>query len=232
MVRNSIGPDAYVADELIVSRAGIRIRVGNTDAEGRMAMVDLLAYLKEQVLANKWANAQLFTVATLTGHACLVSGNYTMVMDNGPARLAKVAQRIIEAGERVGDCCELSTIRREDYEFCKGKSEYEQVLQCNNAASSRTPRGHQFPAAFLAIVSGLDKHGIDSTQPIGYTHVDIAASSGPFPGKLLCSISLSLSLSLALYLSLSHLLPFIQKKNLTFNEEIIYLFKTIYIILH
>ena len=34
MVRNSIGPNGYVADELIVSRAGVRLRVGNTDAEG------------------------------------------------------------------------------------------------------------------------------------------------------------------------------------------------------
>lgn len=184
MVRNSIGPNAYVADELIVSRAGIRIRVGNTDAEGRMAMVDLLAHLKEQVLTNGWANPQLFTVATLTGHACIVSGNYTMVMDNGPARKNQVSQRIIEAGERIGDPCELSTIRREDYEFIKGKSEYEQILQCNNAASSRTPRGHQFPAAFLAVVSGLNNHGLDSDKPIGYTHIDIAASSGPFPGKI------------------------------------------------
>lgn len=31
-----------VADEIITSRAGVRMRVGNTDAEGRMAMTDLL----------------------------------------------------------------------------------------------------------------------------------------------------------------------------------------------
>lgn len=41
--RNSIGPDAYVSDELIVSRAGVRVRIGNTDAEGRMVMTDVLA---------------------------------------------------------------------------------------------------------------------------------------------------------------------------------------------
>ena len=36
MVRNSIGADAYVADEIIRSRAGVRTRVGNTDAEGKV----------------------------------------------------------------------------------------------------------------------------------------------------------------------------------------------------
>lgn len=182
LVRNSIGPNSYVADELIVSRAGIRVRVGNTDAEGRMAMVDLLSHFREQSLAQKWINPQLFTIATLTGHACLVSGNYTMVMDNGPARKAGNALHLLNAGEKIGDSCELSTVRREDFDFCKGKSEYEQILQCNNLPSSGTPRGHQFPAAFLTIVSGLDKNGLDSNQPIGYTHIDIAASSGPYPG--------------------------------------------------
>jgi leucyl aminopeptidase len=34
--------DSYVADEIITSRAGVRIRVGNTDAEGRMVMADVL----------------------------------------------------------------------------------------------------------------------------------------------------------------------------------------------
>lgn len=42
-------PDCYVADELVVSRAGRRVRVGNTDAEGRMVMVDLLCEMKEKV---------------------------------------------------------------------------------------------------------------------------------------------------------------------------------------
>ena len=40
--------------------------------------------------------------------------------------------------------------------FHTGKSEYEDVLQCNNAASSATPRGHQSPAAFLIKASGLE----------------------------------------------------------------------------
>lgn len=38
-----------MADEIITSRAKRRIRVGNTDAEGRMAMVDLLCSMKEKV---------------------------------------------------------------------------------------------------------------------------------------------------------------------------------------
>jgi leucyl aminopeptidase len=183
MVRNSIGPNGYVADELITSRAGVRVRIGNTDAEGRMAMVDLLTYYKEQVIKEKLINPSLFTIATLTGHCCLAVGdNYSVILDNGPAREIKTAESIQSAGHEIGDPFEISTIRREDYEFNVGKSEYEDILQCNNAPSSRTPRGHQLPAAFLVQVSGLDKHGLDSSNPIPFSHIDIAGSSGPFPG--------------------------------------------------
>ena len=31
--------------------------------------------------------------------------------------------------------------------------EFVDVIQCNNAPSTRTPRGHQFPAAFMHHVS-------------------------------------------------------------------------------
>lgn len=181
MVRNSVGADCYVADELVVSRAGRRVRVGNTDAEGRMVMVDLLCEMKEKAVHE--VSPQLFTIATLTGHAIRAMGpNYSIIMDNGPAQRSGNAMQWQKAGDVLGDVFEVSSIRREDYEFHKGKSEYEDILQCNNLPSSGTPRGHQTPAAFLIMASGLDKFGVDSANPLPYSHVDIAGSSGPFPG--------------------------------------------------
>uniref|UniRef100_F6S5A6 Cytosol aminopeptidase domain-containing protein n=1 Tax=Ciona intestinalis TaxID=7719 RepID=F6S5A6_CIOIN len=181
MVRNSIGANCYVADEIITSRAGVRLRIGNTDAEGRMAMADCLCEAKEEALAA--INPQLYTLATLTGHAILAVGpNYTLVMDNGPAKEANNSIMIQIKGHVLGDPCEMSTIRREDYEFHTGKSEYEDVLQAGNKPSTQTPRGHQGPAAFLIMASGLDKHGLDSNKQLKYTHVDNAAAVFPFPG--------------------------------------------------
>ncbi|XP_074526451.1 putative aminopeptidase W07G4.4 [Halichoeres trimaculatus] len=181
MVRNSVGSECYVADELVLSRAGRRVRVGNTDAEGRMVMVDLLCEMKEKAI--KETCPQLFTIATLTGHAIRAMGpNYSIIMDNGPAHRNNNAAEWQKAGEMLGDLFEVSRIRREDYEFHEGKSEYEDILQSNNLPSSATPRGHQTPAAFLIMASGLDKHGVDSGTPLPYSHVDIAGSSGPFPG--------------------------------------------------
>lgn len=181
MVRNSIGKDCYVADEIITSAAGVRVRIGNTDAEGRMAMTDPLYHTKQQALDE--LNPHLFTIATLTGHAILAVGpEYTCVMDNGPAAGVEMARKLQTIGDGLSNPFEISTIRREDYKFCAGRNEYEDLIQCNNEPSSRTPRGHQFPAAFMISASGLTKHGIDSERPLKYTHLDIAGSSGDYPG--------------------------------------------------
>ena len=54
-----------------------QVRVGNTDAEGRMAMVDCLCEAKEKALNE--VNPQLYTIATLTGHAIIAMGpGYTV----------------------------------------------------------------------------------------------------------------------------------------------------------
>jgi len=181
MVRNSVGSESYVADEIIVSRAGVRVRIGNTDAEGRMVMADVLCEMKEKA-ANE-VKPELFTIATLTGHVIRAYGDaYAAVMENGPARRLKTAQKLFDAGEQSGDPFEISTIRREDFEAHSGKTESEDVLQANNKPSTLTARGHQNPSAFLIMASGLDKHGLDSTTPLPYCHLDIAGSSGPYPG--------------------------------------------------
>ncbi|KAL3319050.1 Cytosol aminopeptidase, catalytic domain [Cichlidogyrus casuarinus] len=175
-VRNSIGAECYVADEIITARSGQRVRVGNTDAEGRMVMTDLLCEAKEEALEVD--NPSLFTWATLTGHVGLAYGSYAAVMDNGPARKKDTSIKLKAASELVSDLAEISTIRREDYDLHRGKSEYEDVLQCNNLPSSRTPRGHQTPAAFMTMASGLNEHGKDSKKPLPYTHVDVATAAG------------------------------------------------------
>jgi leucyl aminopeptidase len=181
MVRNSIGAEGYVADEIITSRAGVRVRVGNTDAEGRMALVDCLCEAKEKALNE--VNPHLYTIATLTGHAIIAMGKgYSIEMDNGPAKMINNSRKLQDAGDLVGDMFEISTIRREDYKFHTGKSEYEDTLQCNNLPSSRTPRGHQSPSAFMIMTSGLDTHDLDSSKQLKYTHLDIAGAEGDFPG--------------------------------------------------
>ena len=155
-VRNSIGPDSYVADEIITSRAGVRVRVGNTDAEGRMVMADLLARAKEEALASdSWEKARLFTVATLTGHVRLCYGPYTAAVDNGASRSRGVAAGLFRTALSSGDAFELSTLRREDFVIIAPTETTNDVLQCNRSSSIGTSRGHQYPMAFMLTAAGL-----------------------------------------------------------------------------
>ncbi|KAH6563258.1 hypothetical protein BASA50_001846 [Batrachochytrium salamandrivorans] len=187
-VRNSVGAHSYVSDEIMYSRSGVRVLIGNTDAEGRMVMADLLAEAKECALSSPTfaaAPSRLFTVATLTGHAVVAVGEgYSISLDNGPARESGISDRLFKAGHACGDPFETSTLRREDYSFIQPTSSTEDVCQANSLPSSRTPRGHQFPAAFLAISSGIVGHGLESKHPIAYTHVDIAGSAEESLGGL------------------------------------------------
>lgn len=73
------------------------------------------------------------------------------------ARLASNAQKLQASGEVMGDPFEISQIRREDFATHAGRAEGDDVLQALNKPSSKTPRGHQGPAAFLIKASGLDK---------------------------------------------------------------------------
>lgn len=173
-VRNSIGSDAFVPDEILTSHAGVRVRIGNTDAEGRLVLADLLSHLRQQ--ATDEVAPQIFSVATLTGHAARSVGPYTALVENGPARALGLSLRMQQFGDVWGDPCEISRSRREDYQFIQAKSSAEDVLSCNNAASSITVRGHQFPMAFLVEASGLADHGQYHMKPIPYVHLDIAGS--------------------------------------------------------
>ncbi|XP_060528803.1 putative aminopeptidase W07G4.4 [Cylas formicarius] len=180
LVRNSIGSNSYVPDEVITARSGARVRVINTDAEGRMIMADILCKFKEQALEE--INPHLYTIATLTGHAWLTVGDgYSIVIDNGPAYKTGHCFSLQKAGDIIGDPFEISTLRREDISSHKGKMEGDDVVQGGDKPSAQTPRGHQNPAAFLLLASGLDKYGSDSQKPLKYSHLDIAASAGSFP---------------------------------------------------
>ncbi|NVK23915.1 MAG: leucyl aminopeptidase family protein [Gammaproteobacteria bacterium] len=173
-VRNSIGAEAFVPDEIITGHSGVRVRIGNTDAEGRLVMADLLSRLREEALDE--VNPVLFTVATLTGHAARAIGPYTALVENGVSKSHGLGHAMETWGDLFGDPCEVSRSRREDYDFVKPRTKADDLLSSNNAASAVTARGHQFPMAFLAVVSGLDKHDLNSDLPLPYMHIDIAGS--------------------------------------------------------
>ena len=187
-VRNSVGSDAFVADEIITGHAGQRVLIGNTDAEGRLVLADVLSHLRARIVAEPSAYPQptVLSLATLTGHASRAFGPYAAATDSAAARAAGgVASRLASAGALLGQPLEVSSLRREDFAFIApgcGNTPVAQcgapydVLQSNNAPTAVTARGHQFPMAFLLIASGLAQHGAADELPLPYCHVDLADS--------------------------------------------------------
>jgi leucyl aminopeptidase len=60
---NSIGGDAFRPSDVLASRLGLSVEIGNTDAEGRLVLADALA------LADADEPDSIFVFATLTGAA-------------------------------------------------------------------------------------------------------------------------------------------------------------------
>ena len=60
---NSTGGNAFRPGDVLSSRAGLSVEIGNTDAEGRLVLADALA------LADSEAPDSIFVFATLTGAA-------------------------------------------------------------------------------------------------------------------------------------------------------------------
>ncbi|MDN5304592.1 MAG: leucyl aminopeptidase [Fusobacteriaceae bacterium] len=94
---NSIAGNAYRPGDIINSMAGKTIEVLNTDAEGRLTLVDAVHYVIENEKADK-----VIDVATLTGAALVALGTTTTaVVTNNEELYKKLEESSIETDERV-----------------------------------------------------------------------------------------------------------------------------------
>lgn len=91
---NSVSGDAFRPGDVLMSRAGLTVEIGNTDAEGRLVLADALA------LADADAPDSLFVFATLTGAARSALGpDLPALFTNDDA----LAARLQATGEAIGD---------------------------------------------------------------------------------------------------------------------------------
>ena len=67
-VENAIGPDAFRPGDVLESRKGLSVEIGNTDAEGRLVLADMLAE------ADSESPDMMVDFATLTGAARVAMG--------------------------------------------------------------------------------------------------------------------------------------------------------------
>jgi len=93
-VENSISANAFRPGDVIKTRKGLSVEIGNTDAEGRLILADALTE------ADRERPALLLDAATLTGAARVALGTDLPALfstDDG------LAQDILDAGTTVGE---------------------------------------------------------------------------------------------------------------------------------
>ena len=91
---NNVAGNAFRPGDVLASRKGLSVEIGNTDAEGRLVLADALA------LADTSAPDYLISMATLTGAARVALG-----ADLPPLYCDDVAfaKGVLESGRRVAD---------------------------------------------------------------------------------------------------------------------------------
>jgi len=85
-VDNSISGDAFRPGDVLRSRQGLSVEIGNTDAEGRLVLADALTLAAEQ------PSDLLIDLATLTGAARVALGSELPAVYSGDPALAQAAQ--------------------------------------------------------------------------------------------------------------------------------------------
>ena len=93
-VENAIAGNAYRPGDVIRTRKGLNIEIGNTDAEGRVILCDAIAYAVEQQPKT------LIDFATLTGAARVALGPELPVLFANDEKLAK---RLLDASQSERD---------------------------------------------------------------------------------------------------------------------------------
>jgi leucyl aminopeptidase len=86
-VENSIAGNAFRPGDVIATRKGLQVEIGNTDAEGRVVLCDALAYAVEQ------DPALVIDFATLTGAARVALGPELPAMFTNDEKMAAKLER-------------------------------------------------------------------------------------------------------------------------------------------
>lgn len=86
IAENAISSDAYKPGDVLTSYSGKTVEVCNTDAEGRLVLADVIAYV-----IKEYKPARLVDLATLTGAVSVALGNdYTGLVSNNDEFAAAV----------------------------------------------------------------------------------------------------------------------------------------------
>uniref|UniRef100_A0A5K3EPV8 CYTOSOL_AP domain-containing protein n=1 Tax=Mesocestoides corti TaxID=53468 RepID=A0A5K3EPV8_MESCO len=180
ILRNNLGSSSYSTDEILMARSGKRIKIGFTDAEGRLLVSDLVNEVMDEALTDNIDDkmTDIYSVGTYTEHVTKMYKFITGAIENGVARKAGVLDSLQKSSELLSDPLEITLLRREDYTFNVGPLETEDLRNSNPGKDVSTQRGSQVAAAFIIQASGMEEHGRGTENPLRFVHLDVTGSVG------------------------------------------------------
>ena len=158
MAENAIGSRAVKPSALLTALDGTTVEVGNTDAEGRLAMADAIVWG-----TRRYRPHTIVDIATLTGSCVAALGEHTAGLFRNK-RGKKAARRLQRAGRTCGEEVWPMPIHDEHRDAIRGDQ-----ADINNDGNGHGG-GASTAAAFL-------EHFVDPS--IAWVHLDIAG-----PGML------------------------------------------------
>lgn len=159
IAENAIGPTSYKPGDVYRGHSGKTVEITNTDAEGRLVLVDALSYLQE-----KYQPSQIIDFATLTGGIIIALGEEVTGLFSNDEGLAKNLEK---AGERTHERLWRLPLYPEYKKYLK--SSIADLKNCGpRKASSSTA------AVFI-------QQFIKKTIP--WAHLDIAGTAYPSESK-------------------------------------------------
>lgn len=153
-VENAIDADAYKPGDVFTGYSGKTVEIGNTDAEGRLVLADVLAY----VIKN-YKPSRIIDLATLTG-ACVVAlgHDYAGVLGNNE----ELVQKVLTSAQATDDRAWQLPLYPEYKDDIKSK-----IADIKNTSNVRGSAGTISGAEFL--------HQFVGETP--WVHLDIAGTA-------------------------------------------------------
>ena len=155
-VENAIAGNAFRPGDVLRSRKGLTVEIGNTDAEGRLILADALTRASEE------RPALILDFATLTGAARVALGPDLPALF---ARREETAEALLAVGKAQDDECWRLPLHEAYGEWLKSD-----IADTNNAHGNAFA-GASVAALFLDKFVGKDAGG----APIDWAHFDTFA---------------------------------------------------------
>lgn len=151
-VENFLDATSFRPSDIITSRKGLTVEIGNTDAEGRLVLADCMNWTQEVYKNTK----VMIELSTLTGAMIFALGHrFAGAFSNCPA----LVEKLVEAGKQVHE--DVWHMPLVDYHRDLVKHKYADITN----SSGKSEAGSSQAAAFL---ENFVEEGVN------WVHLDVA----------------------------------------------------------